>query len=517
MSMNHDTLQVVPDLIDAFTEIARRNPQHPAIVHQGRTLNYGRLAELANALAGRLGPDPGAVAVPAVHTAETVVALLGVLTAGGGYCPIDPAFPAARRQAMAAASNCRTAVVGEALATPEPDCRLVELPALPKFPGEPPGTAPADRTGTGPEQPAYILFTSGSTGQPKPVATPRRAVAATAHALRELFGLTPEDRVLQFASLNWDTCFEEILPALTAAATLVLDPDAHCGSFPRFLRMVGRERITVLDLPTAFWHELVHHLVDDRARLPSCVRLLVIGGEPVNPARLADWARLGTDRIRLLNTYGCTETTQITHAVDLAGPLAPGRGGPGTGRAPIGRALPHVVERLGEQDELMIGGPGLALGYLGLPEATAARFTTIDGERFFRTGDRVSRDPDGLLTHRGRLDGELKVRGIRVDPAEVEAHLTGHPDVTAAAVTGATLAGHTTLVAYVVARRDASPQDLDGALLSYLRARVPGHLVPGRITVVPRLVHTPSGKVDRAGCHLRYTAHDRSKETSVEH
>ncbi|MER7752560.1 AMP-binding protein [Kitasatospora sp. NPDC097643] len=528
MSNSRDTLQVAPDLIDAFTEIARRNPQRPAIVQQGRALSYGRLDELAKALATRLGPNPGTVAVPAVHTAETVVALLGVLTAGGGYCPVDPAFPVDRRLAMAAAAECRTAVVGECRPAtacetsliPRPGLRLVELALFTELTGDtgdPPGTPPPDRPDTGPEQPAYILFTSGSTGQPKPVVTPRRAAAATAHSLRGLFGLTPEDRVLQFASLNWDTCFEEILPTLTTGATLVLDPDAHRGSFPRFLRTVERERITVLDLPTAFWHELVLHLVEERAQLPASLRLLVIGGEAANPARLADWAGLDTGRIRLLNTYGCTETTQITHAVDLYGPLAPGRHWDGTTPAPIGRALPHVVEHIDEQGELTIGGPAVALGYRGLPEATAARFGTVRGVRFFRTGDRVSRDPDGVLVHRGRLDGEVKVRGVRVDPAEVEAHLGAHPDVTAAAVTAATLAGRTALVAYVVARPQATAEGLDGALLAHLRARVPGHLVPSRITLVPRLVLTPSGKVDRAGCHLRYAAPDRSKETSVEH
>ncbi|MFJ8623074.1 AMP-binding protein [Kitasatospora sp. NPDC093550] len=518
MSNSHGSLQVAPDLLDVFSDIARRNPRRPAIVHNGLALSYGRLLESANALATRLGPDPGTVAVPALHAPETVVALLGVLTAGGTYCPVDPAFPTARRHAMAAAARCRTAVSGRSGDILRLDTALVELPEPTEFTGDPPGRHPAKPAGTGPEHPAYILFTSGSTGQPKPVVTPRRAVAATAHALGELFGLTPEDRVLQFASPNWDTCFEEILPTLTRAATLVLDRDAHSGSFPRFLRMVERERITVLDLPTAFWHELVHHLVDSGDRLPSCLRLVVIGGEAAGPARLADWARLPTAGIRLLNTYGCTETTQITHAVDLAGPLAPGRAWNGTTPAPIGRALPHVVEHLDEQGELLIGGPGVALGYLGLPEATAARFTTLDDQRFFRTGDRMGRDPDGLLTHRGRLDGELKVRGIRVDPAEVEAHLTAHPDVTAAAVTGTTTAGRTTLVAYVVARPHDAGRALDRDLLHHLRARVPGHLVPGRITLVPRLVHTPSGKIDRAGCHLRYAAPpDGSKETSLEH
>ncbi|BFV55472.1 hypothetical protein KCMC57_up05760 [Kitasatospora sp. CMC57] len=358
-----------------------------------------------------------------------------------------------------------------------------------------------------PEAPAYILFTSGSTGLPKPVVTPRRAISATVHSLRELFGLTPDDRVLQFASLNWDTCFEEILPTLTAGATLVLDAETHSGSFPRFLRMVERERITVLDLPTAFWHELVLYLTEDQLPLPACVRLLVIGGEAASPARLADWSRLDTGRIRLLNTYGCTETTLITHAVDLHGPEAPSPGwtwDSGT-RAPIGRALPHVVQKISEQGELLIGGPALALGYLGLPEATEARFTVVDGERRFRTGDRVSSSPDGLLTHQGRLDHEIKVRGIRVDPAEVEAHLSGHPGVQAAAVVGTTLAGRSALVAYVVPRAPSTAEALDAEVRSYLNARVPGHLVPSRITVVPQLVLTASGKVDRAASHLRHT------------
>ncbi|MFJ4186698.1 amino acid adenylation domain-containing protein [Kitasatospora sp. NPDC089509] len=524
MSINRGSLQVAPDLLDVFRDIARRNPHRPAIVHNGRALTYRRLLESVNTLADGLGPAPGTVAVPAVHATGTVVALLGVLTAGGAYCPVDPAFPTARRHAMAAAAQCRTAVSGSSGDRLRLGLRLVASPEPPEIAGNPPGSPPGDPPGTDPEQPACILFTSGSTGQPKPVLTPRRALTATARALGRLFGLTPEDRVLQFASLNWDTSFEEILPTLTTGATLVIDRDAHSGSFPRFLRLLDRERITVLDLPTAFWHELVHHLVDSGDRLPSCLRLLVIGGEAAAPARLADWTRLPTGGIRLLNTYGCTETTQITHAVDLAGPLAPGRHWDGTARAPIGLALPHVVERIDERGELLIGGPSVALGYLGLPEATAARFTTLDGERYFRTGDRTARDPDGLLTHQGRLDGELKVRGIRVDPAEVEAHLTAHPDVTAAAVTGATEAGRTTLVAYVVARPHAAARapgpEFGRALLQHLRERVPGHLVPARITLVPALPHTPSGKVDRAGCHRQYATHpDRSrpKETPREH
>jgi nonribosomal peptide synthetase protein VioO len=417
-------------------------------VHDGVTITYGELAAGVTEVAARLGERPGVVCVDVTRTPDTITALLGVWLAGGTYCPLDPAFPPERRTAM------RQAISGLTFAVP----------------------------------PAYILFTSGSTGAPKPVATPARAIATVTAALRTLFAITPADRVLQFASLNWDTCFEEILPTLTSGATLVLDADAHRGSFAHFLRVVERERVSVLDLPTAFWHELVHHLTTYGGTLPGCVRLMVTGGEAVHPDRLADWLALAA-KPTLLNTYGCTETTLITHATELAVPYD---------KVPIGYALPHIDE-LVEDGELLVGGPALADGYPGpgLAEETARRFVERDGRRYFRTGDRVSRR-DGMLVHEGRIDGEIKIRGVRVDPAEVEAQLTGNPAVLEAAVAGVRTANHTTLAAYVVVRG----KDIEAAaILAELRTRVPAHLVPSRLTVVPALIRTPSGKVDRPGTH----------------
>jgi acyl-coenzyme A synthetase/AMP-(fatty) acid ligase len=266
----------------------------------------------------------------------------------------------------------------------------------------------------------------------------------------------------------------------------VLDADAHTGAFTRFLRMVERTEVSVLDLPTAFWHELVHHLTTDGATLPAGVRLVITGGEAVRPARLADWLAAGYPAT-LLNTYGCTETTLVTHATELAEPYD---------RVPIGYALPHVVEVL-DDGELLVGGPALALGYPGLPEQTTARFVERDGARYFRTGDRVTRRPDGMLVHEGRLDSEVKIRGIRVDPAEVESHLTRHPAVLEAAVAGVRTADHVTLAAYVVVRGHVEAADI----LAELRTRVPAHLVPSRLTVVSALARTSSGKVDRAGTY----------------
>jgi non-ribosomal peptide synthetase component F len=449
-----------PSIISEFLQCA---PDRPAIVHNDAQLTYRELAAAVHAARQRLGDAPGSVAVPVAHHPDTIVELLGIWAAGGTYLPLNPAFPAERRRQM------------------------------------------LDAAAAAPREAAYTLFTSGSTGAPKPVATPHRAIATCVAALRDVFGITPGDRVLQFASLSWDTCFEEILPTLTGGATLVFDDETHTGSFPRFLRAVRRQGVTVLDLPSAYWHELVLHLVETGEPLPECLRLVIIGGEPVNAARLAAWRRLDTGRIRLLNTYGCTETTLITHAVDLHGPAAD-ECATASPRAPIGRRLPHVHEKVNDDGELLIGGPALALGYLGLPEATAARFVEVDGVRFFRTGDRVSPRPDGCLLHEGRLDGELKIRGIRVDPAEVEANIAAHPSVSGVAVVGVPLAGHTVLAAYLVPQPGVEAAGLDADVRRFLRQRAPAHLIPARISIVSALAYTASGKVDRAGSHRRYAA-----------
>lgn len=464
-------------VLHEFLAVAAKHPSRTAVVHNGRALGYDELRVRASQVAERLGAQPGVVGIPATHSPTTVAGMLGVWLAGGAYCPIDPSFPARRRREMLAAAGCR----------------VVFDPA-----GQGAG-AVDDAAAEHPDGVAYVLFTSGSTGAPKPVLTTHLALTTVVTSLRSLFGVDSGDRVLQFASLNWDTCFEELLPALTAGACLVIDDDAYSGSLPRLLRLVEREQVTVLDLPTAYWHELVHHLADGQLRLPACVRLVIIGGEAASPARLADWRGLPTGHARLVNTYGATETTLITHAIDLHGPgmtgpvATSGAGDP----VPIGRPLAHVAEHLGDDGELWIGGPSVAAGYLGLPQATSERFVTLGAQRYFRTGDRVRRSPDGSLVLEGRIDAALKVRGVRVEPAEVEAHIAGHPAVRAVAVVGVRVADHTVLEAYVVARPSAATAGLDASVLAYLRDRVPGHLIPRRIRVVPDLVYTASGKVDR--------------------
>jgi amino acid adenylation domain-containing protein len=490
----------VADVVESFVRCVDEHAARPAIVHNGQTTTYGELGARVQSTARLLGAEAGVIGVLTARDPGTVVALLGTLTAGAVYCPIDPAFPEPRQRSMleaAGATRVLAARAGIPAPAGYPTLVVPDIGADPLRRAIASPTAAADPAAA--ESPAYVLFTSGSTGIPKGVVTPRRAIGTTVAALREVFELEPDDRVLQFASLNWDTCLEEILPAVTSGATLVIDDEAYTGSFRRFLRAVEARGVTVLDLPTAFWHELVHHLVDDAAGLPPSVRLVIIGGEAVNRDRLADWTRRDTGLVRLLNTYGCTETTLITHAIDLAGP----RARPVGDRVPIGVALPHVRERIDEAGELLVGGPAIALGYRDAG-ATAERFVVHGGERFFRTGDRVERGADGALVLLGRLDRQLKIRGVRVDLAEVEAHISAHAGVAAVAAVGAEVGDHTALVAYVVPRPRCDPATLPGELLAQLRERVPGHLVPSRVTVVPRLLYTPSGKVDRMSSHQHF-------------
>ncbi|MFD3775779.1 AMP-binding protein [Streptomyces sp. NPDC058612] len=498
------------DVVHALYVSARRAPGRTAVSHNGNAMSYAELAAAVRALAERLGPSPGSVAVLVDRSPGTVVAMLGVLAAGGTYCPIDPAFPPVRQRTMLSAAGCESVVVptsGMAV----PGC------ARPIFLSGMPGSLErldaslAEFTPPAPDTPAYVLFTSGSTGAPKPVVTPRRAIAAAVESLVGLLGLQPASRTMQFASLNWDTCLEEILPTFSAGATLVLHDEFHTGSFPRMLRAIAAEQVTLLDLPTAFWHELVRHLAECGTGLPDSVRTVVIGGEAAGSAQLAAWRELPTSAVRLVNTYGCTETTLITHAIDLHGPVV--HDGParwsGAGRVPIGRALPHVLEDIGDDGELLVAGPSLASGYRNLPDATASRFITREdgsGPRlWFRTGDRVSRTGDGILRHEGRIDDDIKVRGIRVNPAEVESELIRCPGVSAAAVVGVQAAGRTTMTAYVVAEDTPGPGTAARLIAAELRQRVPEHLVPSQITAVPRLVHTASGKVDRAASHRTYS------------
>ncbi|GGZ45692.1 hypothetical protein GCM10010371_00830 [Streptomyces subrutilus] len=452
-----------PPVLERIDSRVADGAEQTALVHGRRRMTYGQLALAVALRAEELaaeGAGPGRlVAVHRPRGIEAVVGLLAALRTGAAYLPLDPGAPAARTAAILA--DCAGREVAAA------DGETV-LPG----PGVPPGTA-------------YVIYTSGSTGTPNGVAVGHAALAHFTAGATVRYGITAEDRVLQFAPLHFDASVEEIFLTLGAGAALVLR-DEEMLDVPGLLAGCAAHGVSVLDLPTAYWHELAHALASGVAELPPALRTVVIGGEAALPERVAQWCRaVDPDRVRLLNTYGPTEATVVATVADLS--RHPG------GPVPIGEPLPGVRAAVVDGELWLLGG-ALALGYLGRPELTERRFSALDGERAYRTGDVVFVREDGQLGFRGRADDEVKINGHRVDPASVESVLTAHPGVREAAVVAQETAdGVKRLAAFVVAEEGVGAQELRARV----RAELPAAAVPSAVTLVDALPRTSSGKIDR--------------------
>lgn len=451
-----------PPLLARIERAVTTTPDAIALVSGAERVTYRELWARAGELARRLGAAgvvPGQlVGVSVPRGPELVAALLAAWRAGAGYVPIDPRLPTRRRATLIAEAAVAAVITADGV---EPGCAT-------------PSSAP---------DPAYVLFTSGSTGVPKPVLVGRAALDARVTWMADAYRLTRTDRVVQFADPGFDTHAEEIWPALANGAGLVLLPDGP-QSLPEVL--AADPAITVLDLPTAYWQALL----DLAPAWPPALRLVILGGEQVDAAAVARWQ----DRTRLVNTYGPTEATIIATAIDLT---AAGTGRrPPIGR-PIGGVRAYVLDQAGRlvprgaMGELCLAGAGLADGYLGRPEPTAERFRPDPyGEgRLYRTGDRACwRRDEPVLEFLGRFDRQLKVRGVRIEPGEVEAVLTGHPGVGQAVVT----AHGDTLIAYVTGTAAVDE------IRAYAADRLPALLVPSVVVPLTTLPLTPNGKVDTA-------------------
>nr|WSX75586.1 amino acid adenylation domain-containing protein [Streptomyces sp. NBC_00899] len=441
-------LPATPSVPELFARAVREHPDRIAVACGDRHLTYAQLDARAAELSVDL-PRGGVVGIRLGRCPDAIAAMLAAWRAGCAYLPLDPDYPEQRLAHMAEASGARVVVTPDGL-------RLL------------PGTTATDA--------AYCIFTSGSTGIPKGVLVGHTALAARVAWMREAYELRPGDRVVQFAALSFDTHVEEVFPALAAGARIDLLPEGAV-TLPEHL-----DGVTVLDLPTAYWHHLVE-VIDD-IPWPDTLRLVVLGGEQVHEAAVARWREHFGDRIRLVNTYGPTEATVICTADDLTAE-------PTVGRPPIGRPLAGTRITLlgphgepvppGSPGELCIGGAGLADGYVGRPELTAERFPILGGQRYYRSGDRARLRPDGRLEFLGRLDDQVKLRGFRIEPGEIEARLGGR---------GAVAVHGETLVCYTVGDRGTLPEEL--------RAALPPHLLPSAWVEVDALPLTPSGKLDRA-------------------
>ncbi|PPK68821.1 Single-module non-ribosomal peptide synthetase [Actinokineospora auranticolor] len=472
-----------------FEAIAAAVPDRPAVAMGGTSLTYAELNAEANLLARRLvahgvGPER-LVALAMPRSIEFVVAMLAVHKAGGAYVPVDPNYPEERKRHMLddTSAHCLLCLPGQDVAGAP-----VVMAVVREAGGSEPNLDDRDRIRPlRPEHPAYVIYTSGSTGTPKGVVVTHQGIPNLAADYVRRQRLLPDSRLLAFASPSFDAAVAEFWPMWAAGGCLVLAPAPDLVPGEPLARLVREQEITHVTLPPSALAPLA-----EAGGLPAGLTLLVAG--EACPAPVAK--RWSADRV-MINAYGPTEATV---AVTASEPLT------GDGTPPIGRAITGVHtyvldDRLravpdGDVGELYTTGPGLARGYLRRPAATAQRFLPdpfgVPGSRMYRTGDRVRVRPDGQLVFVGRVDDQLKVRGHRIEPGEVESALLAVAGVAQAVVTE----HDNRLVAYVVGTAGARVSTEN--LLLPLRKRLPAYLVPDVVVDLPSLPTSPNGKVDRA-------------------
>ncbi|WP_055543459.1 non-ribosomal peptide synthetase [Streptomyces kanamyceticus] len=514
------------DVAALFEEQAARTPGATAVIGEDTSLTYARLNADANRIAHRLiargvGPED-VVAVAMERSAGLVAAVLGVLKSGAAFLAVEPQLPADRVRFMFDDARPSCVLTRSSVADPVPDAGLPRVDVdlwrqdAPRGVGGDPGEGPGDPTDAHrvrplrQDHPAYVVFTSGSTGRPKGVVVPRRGIANRLRWMRERSPLTGEDRALLKTPASFDAFVPELLGPLTEGAALVVArPEGHRD--PAYLaRLVRDRRVTT----ATFVPSMLQAFLDTpEAAECDALRRVLSGGEALRPRTVTAFA--ATLDASLANCYGPAEAS-VDVAMDVVRDdrRADGRvvdGGPVPIGAPAAGTRAYVLDRRlglvppGVVGELYVAGVQLARGYARRPGLTAERFVPdpyagsygAPGERMYRTGDLARRLPDGRLAFVGRVDDQVKVRGFRIEPGEVEAALLGHPDVAQASVIvrAAGPEGDALLVGYVVPVPGGACEP--AALRDHARAALPEHMVPGAVVVLAELPRTDGGKIDR--------------------
>jgi amino acid adenylation domain-containing protein len=499
-----------PDVLERIAAHAERAPTAIAVVCGEERVSYATLEERASRLAHalrRLGVGREVrVGVYLERSVDLVVGMLAILKAGGAFVPIDPAYPALRVSFMLEDAQATVILTTARLAGQLAGCKAhVTCVDSENDDGAGADTA-ACEWDVRPEQLAYVVYTSGSTGRPKGVMVERGVLARYIETARLAYRLDSSDVCLQFASPSFDTSVEEIFSCLVAGGRLMLRSDAMIASIGDFLAQCDAWRVTILNLPTSYWHEIVASWPSDSPELPPTVRLVIFGGERARRPHLSLWQQRSAGAVVLLNTYGPTETTVVATMADVS--TANGEGP--EDEVPIGRPISHVriyvLDQHGEPvpvgvpGEIYIGGAGVARGYWQRPDLTAERFVpdsfgAAPGARLYRTGDRGRYVSDGRLVFLGRSDAQVKVRGHRIELGEIEAGIRAHQAIEDAVVLLQEEDANARIVAYVVPAA-GSLVTLE-ALRSFLRETLPAYSVPSTFVFLDSLPKSASGKIDR--------------------
>ncbi|MHC5933206.1 non-ribosomal peptide synthetase [Nostoc sp.] len=517
---DYPSKQCIHNLFEAQVERASLTSDAVAVVFEDQQLTYQELNARANQLAHYLrslgvGPEV-LVGICMERSLEMMVGLLGILKAGGAYVPLDPAYPQERLALILEDAKPLVLLTQKQLVAELPKHRAKvvcmdadwEIHTFSSAQSNPISSVTAENL-------AYVIYTSGSTGTPKGVLITHQALVNHSIAAAKAYQLQPEDRILQFASISFDVAAEELFPSWLSGSTVVIRPN-RILAFANFLPFLEQEKLTVLNLPTAYWHDWVSDLAQTEASLPSTLRLVIVGTEQTLPEKLALWEKLVGDlyhklpeghlRIRWLNAYGPTEATI---GATIYEPPEPEN--QSFYRVPIGRPIANTQIYLldkhlnptpsGVPGELYISGVGIARGYLNRPELTAEKFipnpfSEKSGTHLYKTGDLARYLPNGDIELLGRIDHQVKIRGFRIELGEIESKLKQHAKVREAVVVDRKdEEGDKRLVAYV--SPDFEQTLTVSELRSFLQEKLPQYMVPSAFIVLPALPLLSNGKLDR--------------------
>ncbi|MQY12842.1 Dimodular nonribosomal peptide synthase [Streptomyces sp. RB5] len=497
-------------LYGLFARRVAERPDAVAVTDGDGRLTYRELDREAGRIAARLRRHGVArgdlVGLSAGRSAAMVAGLLGILRAGAAYLPLDPALPADRLAFMLSDAAVKTVLAAPDTGLPEGPWNVVPLTCADEEDIE-------DPAAVGPGDLAYLIYTSGSTGTPKAVMVPHGNVIRLLDSADVLGCFGPDEVWSLFHSVAFDVSVWELWGALGRGGRLVVVPQEAVRVPEEFYALLVRERVTVLSQTPAAFRLVV--AVDEEQGRELALRHVVFGGDAVDADSVLRWFdRHGEESPRLVNMYGITETTvHTTYQVLTRELFAPGR-------SPVGVPLPDLsvwivdpaghLAPLGVPGEMLVGGPGVADGYLGRPELTAERFVPdgFSGEgtgRLYRSGDLARRLSDGTLDYLGRIDQQVKIRGFRVEPGEVTAALTAHPEVTAAITAVRGDGDARRLIGYVVPAPDAAA-DLPARVRAALAERLPAYMVPAAIVPLETIPLTNNGKPDHRALPAPTTA-----------
>jgi len=485
---------------------ASLNKETIAVSDHKINMTYGQLNIYANQIAHyliNLGAIPETKVVLLLEQdANLIAVILGVLKSGSAYVPLDPSYPDERINYIIEDSSPEiiiTSKIHEHRLSPKNAAVLLlddKMAEIEKMDTVDPMTDVTSKNM------AYIIYTSGSTGKPKGVIVEHSSLVAFTRSASEIYNIQADDRVLQFASISFDTSAEEIFPTLFSGATLVMKPRGIVHTPSEFSIFCKENNITVLDLPTSYWHMIADEI--DTLTMPEHIRLIIIGGDEANSDKVEKWNKHANPDVRLINTYGPTETTVAVTWADLSSTSGSTRG-----KVSIGAPFPNVSLCIlnhfqqpalpGTMGELYIGGTQTARGYLNRKELTGKSFLKLKNTNkdtlFFKTGDSVEMlAGDGILFY-GRIDRQIKIRGFRVEPGEIEKTALLHDSISECAIAVSKDPDkNITFAAFIVLKQKQGFSTK--AFRVWLLSKLPDYMVPSLIILSESLPYTSSGKID---------------------